>query len=253
MYIVASDFDGTLSYNGISQKNRDAIKNFRAAGNKFGLVTGRDYGMYNILEHEKIEFDFILSLNGAMAINPDGTFIYCEHMQNKNNTVGQIAQFLGENYHTFLDCLNERKRTSFATDPSYLRSYSQPPSKMPAEAAEIIEFTHLNTVCRSDNDARDAVAEINRRWGDTVNALQNGICIDIPPVGIDKGQGLARYASIIGVDEDKIYTVGDNMNDMAMITRFHGCAVANARNEVKQAAEAVYDGVWSVIDYVMSK
>lgn len=253
MYIVASDFDGTLSYNGISQKNRDVIKKFRAAGNKFGLVTGRDYWMYETLVREKIEFDFILALNGAMAIRPDGTFHYCEHMPNKNNTIGQIAAFLGENYHTFLDCLDGRTRTTFASDPSYIRSKSNPQVRSPEDAANISEFTQLNTVFRSDNDAREAAAEINRRWGDTVNALQNGICVDIPPAGIDKGQGLARYASMIGVNEDNIYTVGDNMNDMAMITRFHGCAVANARDEVKQAAEAVYDGVWAVIEYVLGK
>lgn len=253
MYIAASDFDGTLSYNGISQKNRDAIQRFRAAGNLFGLVTGRDFWMYETLVRENIEFDFILALNGAMAIKPDGTFLYCERMPNKNNTVGQIAAYLGETYHTFLDCLTARERTTFAADPSYIRSKSKPPIKLPEEAADISEFTQLNTVFRSDDDARDAAAQINLRWGDTVNALQNGICVDIPPAGVDKGQGLARYAAMVGVPESNIYTIGDNMNDMAMITRFHGCAVANAREEVKSAAEAVYEGVWAVLEYVLGK
>ena len=41
------------------------------------------------------------------------------------------------------------------------------------------------------------------------------------------------------------------MNDMAMIVRFHGCAVSNAREEVKTAAEATYDGIYAIIEHIM--
>lgn len=247
MYIVASDFDGTLNYHGISQENRDAIKRFRAAGNKFGLVTGRDYWMYETLVKEGIEFDFVLALNGAMAVGQDGSFHWCERTENKNGTVRGITEYLGENFQTYLSCLLGRERHTFCTDQNYVKDTE------PAENADkIIEFTHLNSIFPKDEDAETAAREINKRWGDIVNALQNGRCIDIPPAGIDKGQGVARYAELIGVPADNIYCVGDNMNDMAMITRFHGCAVSNAREEVKAAAEATYEAVWAVIDYVMS-
>ena len=49
MYILATDYDGTLSRGGVSQRNKDAIERFRKAGNLFGVVTGRDYYMYNTL------------------------------------------------------------------------------------------------------------------------------------------------------------------------------------------------------------
>ena len=247
MYILASDFDGTLNYHGISEKNREAIKKFRAAGNKFGLVTGRDYWMYETLVKEQIEFDFVLALNGAMAVNTDGSFLWCERTENKNGTVRGIAEYLGEEWHTYLSCLLERKRHTFCTSEEYVKD-----TLRTEEADKIVEFTHLNTIFPKDEDAEKATAEINRRWGDTVNALQNGRCIDIPPKGIDKGQGVARYAELIGVPADNIYCVGDNMNDMAMITRFHGCAVANARKEVKDATEAEYEGVWAVIEHILS-
>lgn len=43
--ILASDLDGTLLQNNtdnmISRKDIDSIRRFRAAGNQFGLVTGR--------------------------------------------------------------------------------------------------------------------------------------------------------------------------------------------------------------------
>ena len=42
MIIIASDFDGTLNHHGISEADKNAINKFRAEGNKFGIVTGRD-------------------------------------------------------------------------------------------------------------------------------------------------------------------------------------------------------------------
>ena len=41
MKIIASDFDGTINYNGrVSDEDKAAIKRFRAAGNRIGIVTG---------------------------------------------------------------------------------------------------------------------------------------------------------------------------------------------------------------------
>ena len=205
--------------------------------------------MRDILVNERIEVDFIIALNGAAALNEDGSYIWCERAENKNNAVREIAEYLRDNYGAFLSCLLQRERVERVTFK---------PADDEAENAEIYKkadnikrFTHLNSVVATDEDAEKAVREINLRWGFAVNALQNGRCIDIPPCGIDKGQGVAAYARIMDVPKEYIYCVGDNMNDMAMISRFHGCAVANAKDEIKKAAEGTYDGVWAVIDHIM--
>lgn len=41
--VVASDYDGTLHQGGISADVVEMIRRYRAAGNLFGVVTGRDY------------------------------------------------------------------------------------------------------------------------------------------------------------------------------------------------------------------
>ena len=41
MKILASDYDGTLNYNGIDDRKRMALDKWRTAGNLFGLVSGR--------------------------------------------------------------------------------------------------------------------------------------------------------------------------------------------------------------------
>ena len=114
------------------------------------------------------------------------------------------------------------------------------------------EFSQISTACDTTELARQCTAEINERWGDTVNALQNGWCIDITPVGIDKGEGVARYADRMGVSHGNVFCAGDNMNDYAMISRFHGLAVEDAVPELKEAAEGVFPDVGYMIDYIMS-
>ena len=46
MKVAASDYDGTLLRGGkIDAETKEGIARWRAAGHKFGVVSGRDYGM----------------------------------------------------------------------------------------------------------------------------------------------------------------------------------------------------------------
>ena len=76
--VAASDFDGTLFINqNITAETLTAIKNWRAAGNKFGIVTGRSYVM--LIAHLKdfgLEVDFVICDNGAIIYDGDGKIIF---------------------------------------------------------------------------------------------------------------------------------------------------------------------------------
>ncbi len=246
MYILATDYDGTLNRGGISQADRDAIARFRKAGNLFGVVTGRASDMYDTLVREKVEFDFVIVMNGAMSLDTDGNTVF--EVTGDASCVRGITELIGNGeYGSYLSCVNHRARRTFhAAHPDGSDKYD-PMEKID----EFPRFTQLNTWVKTDELATKAVAEINARFGEHVNALQNGTCIDIPPHGIDKGVGVARYADQMGVPHENVWCAGNNMNDMAMITRFHGCAVSNAREEVKAAAEATYDGIFTIIDHIM--
>ena len=78
MKIIATDFDGTLSYNGkISDEDKEAIHKFREAGNKFGIVTGRDVDMAQWIKPENgLEFDYLICCTGAVIRNGEGEIIY---------------------------------------------------------------------------------------------------------------------------------------------------------------------------------
>lgn len=245
MHILATDYDGTLNRGGVSQADRDAIAKFRAAGNLFGVVTGRASDMYDTLVREKVEFDFVIVMNGAMSIDTNGDTVF--EVTGDASCVRGITELIGSGYENYLSCVcHKTRRTFHSAHPEGNDKYNPM-----ADIDGLTTFTQLNTWVKSDELAAKAAAEINARFGEHVNALQNGNCIDIPPRGIDKGVGVARYADQMGVPHENVWCAGDNMNDMAMITRFHGCAVSNARAEVKAAAEATYDGIFAIIDHIM--
>lgn len=72
--ILASDFDGTIFIDGkISQKDRQAIRDFQQAGNLFALVTGRSFASSFPLIEGKIKPDAIIANNGGnIFLREDG-------------------------------------------------------------------------------------------------------------------------------------------------------------------------------------
>jgi hydroxymethylpyrimidine pyrophosphatase-like HAD family hydrolase len=75
MKIGASDYDGTLfRQRTIAAEDVEGIRSWRAAGNKFGVVSGRDYGMLMPqLKHYGIESDYAVCNNGGIIFRADGT------------------------------------------------------------------------------------------------------------------------------------------------------------------------------------
>ena len=257
MYILASDYDGTLNRGGISASVREAVARFRAAGNLFGIVTGRDYWMYETVARENLPIDFILAMNGAMLIATDGERageILRVERQANNGCMRWIAEHLWTHYGQSVDTVLVRDRITFRADVPEGNERYAPLSRADADSPDGIKaFSQMNTRCDTEDLARRCAEEINARWGDTINALQNGVCIDIPPAGIDKGEGVARYAAAMGVPGENVYCAGDNMNDYAMIARFHGLAVENAVPALKSAAEATFPDIAAMIDFIMSR
>lgn len=258
MFILASDYDGTLNRGGVSPEVRARIAEFRAAGNLFGIVTGRDYWMYETVEEQDLKIDFILAMNGAMLVATDGEdagkILHFERQKN-DGCLRWIVEHVGQKYGYEVSTVFCRERVTFhaAYPDGQLREDGSVRWAPLDEADRIPMFTQMNTRCKTDEDARRCVAEINAAWGGTVNALQNGVCIDIPPAGIDKGEGVARLADERGVPHENVYCAGDNMNDYAMVSRFHGLVVPNAVPELRAVSEGVFADIGEMIRYLASK
>ena len=68
MKVAASDYDGTLFRQGkIDEETLQGVRKWRAAGNKFGVISGRDYGMLvpQLIAYG-VEFDYTVCNNGGI-------------------------------------------------------------------------------------------------------------------------------------------------------------------------------------------
>ena len=57
----------------------------------------------------------------------------------------------------------------------------------------------------------------------------------------------------MGVDIDNVYAAGDNFNDIVMVEAFHGCAVENAVQELKDVAEYIVEDVGKIVSMILDK
>lgn len=229
--IIASDFDGTITYN--SEKMLDinikAIERWRKAGNLFGIVTGR--GAESIcaeLKRRGIDCDFILANNGSLCLF-EGKVLFEEKI---NSSIG--AALLETVYSFGCDSLGFDIGTAL-----HGQLYDDDAEAVVSEFLKNEYFTQFNTVCpgetqeHAEKNAHILSGIIAEKHGGILNPLPNGRCIDICRVGCDKGTGIAKLAAKLGVGHENIFTVGDNFNDLAMLDRFESFAMNNACDEVK--------------------
>ncbi len=245
--ILATDYDGTLCRSTITEEDRAAIIRFREAGNLFGVVTGRDFPMaWKPLTGEGgVPFDFIICMNGALAVDRNGEIIF--ERTADGCVLPDLIRTVAEVGGSHLGCVTGKTRREFRYDlPEGNEEYAPH-----TEAAAIRAFTQGNTWCESVEITARAVEVIRERHGKYINAFQNHVCIDMPPIGVDKGTGVADLADRLGVPHSEIWTAGDNYNDIPMLTRFHGCAMANGVDAAKEAARGVYPNIASIVRDMM--
>lgn len=98
--------------------------------------------------------------------------------------------------------------------------------------------------------------ELAKQYADSLSIYRSEpFFIEAMPLGVDKAASLEHLFEIIGVDRENTIACGDGFNDMSMI-RYAGIgvAMANAQDEVKEAADVVTrksndeDGLLEVIE-----
>ncbi|MBQ9745139.1 MAG: HAD-IIB family hydrolase [Clostridia bacterium] len=240
MKIIATDFDGTLSYNGkISDEDKEAIKRFRDDGNKFGVVTGRDLEMSFWVRNSFPDCDFIISCTGAIICDNSGKIIY-EKKQIADDKLKDITEFA-----------ISHGAGSFSISDGLTRHYVDVRGNIPTDFSKIKEFNHCATWFYKGENAEALVSYINEKYPGEFSGYRNGGSVDMPPAGVSKSTGILAYASMF--DNPEIYTVGDNYNDLGMIRDFESFAVSNAIPEVKAEANHRCNRIADMIEFIMEE
>lgn len=246
MKIIATDYDGTLNHGGIDDAKRNAIKKWREAGNLFGIVSGRGLSdLVGILVRQEFECDFLLASNGAVAARADGTVLA------ESRCDGALAKPLIE-FMFSLGCTWASVHTAFRCIVDENDEERQEDEFTFAALPDIPYFNQISTILPDEESARVVTEEIRKKFRNVLNPLQNGRCIDVVSVDMNKAKGIYVYLDIVGAGYDDIVTVGDNINDTHMIAEFRSYAMENAVQSIKDIADYITPGITELIEVEFS-
>lgn len=253
MKVLASDYDGTLrTAQMVDKTDVEAIQRFRDAGNLFGIVSGRSIeSLKREIKSNGFAYDFLITNNGGVVYDKALNCLQCQYM-NFDKALDIIA------YIKTLDCV------SFVINDGYHRykvrvdenqiDHKYGDMKEISNEAEVLDRGKIAQLVVSVNDqmlAHQITDVINTEFKGYAIAYTNINCVDIVPDGVSKAEGLYVIESYLGLEHEDIYTIGDSFNDLPMIEEFHGCCVAHAQDEIKQAAEFCYESIASAIEDLM--
>lgn len=254
MRIVVSDYDGTIRHGGETRGDvAGAVRRWRAAGNLFGLATGRDLSMTDFeIRRLGLEFDFLVCMNGAALYDADRTVL--EFSRIGDDLARAIIGHEATRHCSHLVLLGLGQTLLYDPDGSWHGARELPHRKVGLEEAMAArDLGEISFGYPGMDQARKWGAALEREFGDRVRAHPNMRVLDVNCRGVDKAEGIARVLELKGWSGCPVHTIGDGGNDVAMTGRFSGCCVPNAIDEVKEAAEREFGDVAEMLESLLAE
>ena len=260
--VLALDLDGTLtdSKKRISERTKESIDKFIAAGGTVALASGRPtFGVMpvaKILELDK-KGGYILSYNG-------GCFLDC-----KNNK----QLFMKELTHEYLPILEKQAKEfginlmTYNGDKAYALDIDEQYYMIEININHFIRvkadpltpkitFPIIKCLMTADGDYLAKVEkEMKKYWEGKLNIVRSEpYFLEVTEVGIDKASTITNMVKKLGKSVDNLICCGDGFNDLSMIQAAGiGVAMANAQERVRAAADYITksndeDGIVDVVE-----
>ena len=248
MKIIGSDYDGTLTHGGIGEEKLSAIKKWQSMGNLFGIVSGRGISFLDTLSQTfpSLNLDFFVACNGGFITDGKGKLIH----ETRCSTLPLVpfAKTLFSWGCKYIH-LNSNRYTCLVEDiddtPDYI---SKDQACLMKNLPPVDYFNQVSLQLSSLEESARLTQKIAEIYGEWVTPLQNGICIDIVPVGVNKANGLYRIMEFFVCEYKDVITVGDNHNDADMIREFRSYAMESGVQEIKALANDTVNDVIELIE-----
>ena len=247
MKIAISDFDGTLKdFNmGVPRSNIEAIHKWRKAGNKFGIATGRNVTMLDFeLQNYDITLDFLICVNGAVIFDKDRNIL---------KSVKISPQIIKDFFEAPLIKDADNPMTVFCERTVFTmrRPYPDIPSELVSEIS-VDEAMRRDDVVQfgikfADADAAKRAMEQIESQFPMLGGNPNRQFLDINMRGINKKTGINQLLTLMNWNDNPLFVIGDDKNDLPMITHFKGYTVKTALPSIQAAASKVYNSVGNML------
>lgn len=220
MRILVTDYDNTLELHYDFTDNDAILKRNITAINKFMknnilcIATGRHFdAIYKTLMENNIEFNYLCANNGAELYDKNYKLLFCLPIYEHD-----LKTLMGLDKEVFF----RNPCNSELISSANLYIYNSD------EYEEIRDF--LN------NNLKESFIEYKFPKIKIINKKCNKVnIIDIIKI-IEK------------IEDEKIYTIGDDINDIEMILKYNGYSLMTANQEVKSVAIRLYDELNELIE-----
>lgn len=249
--LIVSDFDGTLVKRDgtISEKNREAIEKYVAAGGHFAISTGRmPAGILNRARELGLQ-GMVCCCQGAIILDIVSGNVLSEGRISHETTMQACEKMeeLGLHIHVYdlweYYANMEDKHLAYyenAVRAKAQRILDRPISQFVKESG-LCSYKILAMVDEKDNAQIKAELSKHEFEGCEITKSANNL-IEIVNTKYSKGTAVQALAKHYGVPLEKTVGIGDQLNDLPMIrTAGLGVAVKNAEDGLKAAADYVCD------------
>ncbi|MBD7913576.1 sugar-phosphatase [Clostridium sp. Sa3CUN1] len=248
--LVAIDMDGTLLREDktISERTKKAIQSAREKDVTVVLATGRPIeGVSRYLEELNMytDKDYVLSYNGALV----------QKTLNKD-VIGKIA-LTGEDLHYLKKLSDELKVNihAFSETKGLITPKNSKYTEVEASINNIdIHEINFDTISKDEVIVKIMMIDEPEILGPAIEKLPKEVFekytvvrstpyfLEFLNKEVNKGVGVEMLAKHLGIKQEEVITFGDAGNDLHMIEYAGlGVAMANAFDEVKEAANYITD------------
>lgn len=251
--VAASDFDGTLFRNmNILADDLAAIRAWRSAGNKFGIVTGRSINMLEpLLKSFALDVDFAACCNGAIIYDGNRHIVFESELPKKILLAILKEPYMSRSMHFLFETADKIFGSNVKANSWVVREKDRWQFPLTfIDAAQVDGLPKVNQLALgfdTPEEAQVAVDALNHKFGDTIHAQRNTYSVDIVLADINKAQGVENLLRLMNWHGAEIFVIGDEANDLPMIKKFGGCTVTTAKDFVKREAKFIFDSVGDML------
>ena len=232
--LIALDIDGTLldSRWQLPEANRAAIAEATRRGIEVALVTGRRYDFAMTVAHQMDSTLTMIVSNGALIRSKDG-HTHLRHLLPKA-TAHQVLHLTSqwrEGAAVIFDRKLENQLMLESLDPDdslryayYSRNMEYIGLARPLETCltedpiQVMLSGRIAPMQEAEARLRGAAFAEDFRLAVTAYAPKDFAMIDVIPRGCSKGSTLSEWAALRGIAREEILAIGDNHNDLEMLT-----------------------------------
>ena len=251
MKLLASDYDGTLRQAvRVAEKTADRVRLFQQHGHRFAIVTGRTLNnIYSESIDNGVKADYYICSNGGMIADSEGKIIYSQYID--LDPARQLA-----------DCLKTLGFEGYIVSNGIVTGAYQDPEALAEKGSKVFPYPLIEeeelfaqgkvisfAAWISDrNRLLELQKQVDEKFGYAVDTFCNCGTLDIVVKGVSKKTGAERTALLAGADE--LFVIGDDYNDLPMITGLNGFGMSSGVEPVRKAASQLFDTVDDCLDYL---